>query len=352
MMNSRERMLAAIRRQPLDRFPTDLWCTGEVSAMLRDHFGAGVDLNAALHVDGFRGAAPAYVGPPLPAMPAGESIDYWGIRRKNMDYGSGVYSESAEPALSDCRTIDDLLRYPWPKVEWFNFSAMPASLREARKTHAIQCGYMAPFYFHNQLRGLEQSLLDPLEDPEFAHVLIGKISEFFLAFHRAMFQSCEGLIDVTQVTDDLGSQAGPMISPALYREFYKPHHARMIALAHEFGIQVLHHDDGSCRVFLPELADMGINILNPVQWNCPGMETAGLKAEFGSRLCFHGGIENQGILPFGTPGEVRAEVRHCIDTLGSDGTGYIVCSCHNIQPVTPVENIIALYDEAHRYGKR
>lgn len=350
-MNSRERMLAAINRQPLDRFPTDIWCTPEVQAKLRAHFG-NTNFRAALHLDGFMVFEPAYIGPPLPRLPEGESIDHWGIRSRTMDYGSGVYSETAEPALAHARTLDDLRRHPWPKAEWFDFSAMPALLRKARKTHLTQCGYMAPFYFHNLLRGLEQSLLDPLEDPDFAHALIGSISDFFLAYHRAMFEACDGLIDVTQVTDDLGSQTGPLISPALYREFYKPHHARMINLAHEFGIKVMHHDDGSCRVFLPELVDMGINILNPVQWNCPGMDTIELKREFGDRICFHGGIENQRILPFGTPEDVRAEVRHCIDTLGCDDTGYIVCSCHAIQPVTPIENILALYDEAHRYGRR
>ncbi len=351
-MNSRERILAAIARQPIDRIPTDYWATSEVTANLRRHFGEKADLEALLHIDGFRGAGPVYVGPALPPMPQGESIDHWGIRNKNMDYGTGVYSEITEPPLARARTLNDLHRYPWPRVEWFDFSAMPATLREARKTHAIQCGYMAPFYYHNLLRGLEQSLLDPLENPEFAHVLVEKISDFFLAFHSKMFEVCEGLIDVTQVTDDLGSQAGPLISPALYREFYKPHHHRMIRLAHEFGIRVLHHDDGSCRVFLPDLVEMGIDILNPVQWNCPDMDTRELKSTFGSKICFHGGIENQKIIPFGSTEDVRAEVRHCIDTLACDGTGYIVCSCHNLQPITPIENILALYDEAHHYGKR
>jgi uroporphyrinogen decarboxylase len=96
---------------------------------------------------------------------------------------------------------------------------------------------------------------------------------------------------------------------------------------------------------------MGIDILNPVQWACPGMDMRELKAEFGNRICFHGGIENQRILPFGTPDEVRAEVRHCIDALASDRTGYILAPCHNLQVVTPVANIIAMYDEAWRYGR-
>jgi uroporphyrinogen decarboxylase len=113
---------------------------------------------------------------------------------------------------------------------------------------------------------------------------------------------------------------------------------------------VFHHDDGAIRPFLPELVDMGIDILNPVQHTCPGMEMKGLKRDFGARLCFHGGIDNQKVLPFGTPEEVRQEVRRAIDALASDGTGYILAPCHNLQAVSPVENIVAMYDEAFRYG--
>ena len=166
-----------------------------------------------------------------------------------------------------------------------------------------------------------------------------------------MFEACEGLIDVTQVTDDLGTQNGPMISPRTFREFYRPHMQRFIDLAHSFGIEVFHHDDGAIRAFIPDLVEMGIDILNPMQWTCPGMELEGLKRDFGGDLCFHGGIDNQRILPFGTPDEVRAEVRHNIDALASDRTGYILAPCHNIQPITPVENIVTMYDEAWKYGK-
>jgi uroporphyrinogen decarboxylase len=140
------------------------------------------------------------------------------------------------------------------------------------------------------------------------------------------------------------------MSLALWREFYRPHTKRCVDLAKEFGVRVMHHDDGAMRAFLPDLLDLGIDLLNPVQWACPGMELAALKRDFGGRVAFHGGVENQRILPFGTPEEVRAEVRHCIDELASDGTGYILCPCHNLQAGTPVENILAMYDEARRYG--
>ncbi len=319
---------------------------------LRRHFGDGVDIDRQLHIDGFACVEPEYVGPALPEVPPGESVDFWGMRTKTVPHEGGAYSEQCFYPLAEAQTIDDLNRYTWPQTGWFDYSGMKAKAKAAAKAHAVQCGYMAPFYFHNNLRGLEQSLIDPLIDPEFTHHLLSRISDFFYNHHRRMFEACEGLIDVAQVTDDLGSQSGPLISLELYLEFYAPHHKRMIDLCHEFGIKVFHHDDGSCRPFLPTLVEMGIDVLNPIQWTCPGMSMTELKTEYGEQICFHGAVENQRILPFGTQEEVRAEVRHCIDSLAGNGTGYILASCHNLQVNTPVENIIAMYDEAWRYGKR
>jgi uroporphyrinogen decarboxylase len=349
-MNSKERVLAAINHKPVDRIPLDIWATAEVMAKLRHHFGEKVDVRTALHIDGFAWVGPDYVGPPLPQVAAEETVDFWGIRTRRVPHEGGAYDEQSFYPLGAAQTIDDLNAYAWPSTDWFDYSKMRAKAQEAGQGKAVQCGYMAPFYYHNLLRGLEQSLIDPLLDREFTHHLIGRIAAFFYEHHRKMFEACEGVVDVAQVTDDLGSQTGPLMSLELYNEFYAPHHKRLIALCHEFGIKVLHHDDGSCRAFLPSLVEMGIDILNPIQWRCPGMERDALKAEFGKRICFHGAVENQEILPFGTPEDVRAEVRQCIDTLACDGTGYILAPCHNIQVNTPVENIIALYDEAWNYG--
>jgi len=344
-------MLAAINRQPADRIPTDIWATPEVWAKLRNHFGENADLYAELHIDGFGWAGPEYVGPPLPKAPEGETANFWGQRHKRVPHEGGTYDEQTFYPLAEAQTIGDLDKYAWPKADWFDFSGMRAKAEAESKSRLVQCGYMAPFYFHNLLRGLELSLVDPLLDPDLTYAIVGRISDFFYDYHRRMFETCEGFIDVAQVTDDLGSQTGPLISMEMYQEFYAPHHKRFIDLCHEFGVKVFHHDDGSCRPFLPLLVEMGIDILNPIQWTCPGMEMDGLKAEFGKRICFHGAVENQRILPFGTPEEVRAEVRHCIDALASDGTGYILAPCHNLQVNTPVENIIAMYDEAWQYGK-
>ena len=351
-MNSRERILAAISREPVDRIPTDIWSTGEAWQKLRDHFGEDADIMSELHIDGMNHVAPRYIGPPLPKVPAGEHVDYWGLRRKLVPHEGGAYPELVYHPLGEAKSIDDLKGYQWPQADWFDYSRMREQARVKREKRVVQAGYMAPFYFHNLLRGLERSLMDPLLDPELTHQMISRITDFFLDYHRRMFEACDGLIDLSQVTDDLGAQTGPLMSLEMYREFYAPHHKRCIDLCKEFGIKVFHHDDGGCRPFVPLLVDMGIDILNPVQWKCSGMDMEELKGSFGDRICFHGGVENQEILPFGTPEDVRAEVRHCIDALGSDGTGYILASSHNIQVVSPVENIIAMYDEAYRYGRQ
>lgn len=347
-MNSRERMLAAINRQPLDRVPVDIWATPEVNAALERELG--VDWADRLHIDGFHGAGPQYIGPELPAMPAGESIDYWGVKRRDIAYASGVYQETFLHPLAELETHDDLESYQWPSADWFDYSKMPAQLRAGRETKATMCGYMAIFYTHNYLRGLELSLMDSLLDVDFTHELLQRISDFNYEHHLRIFETCPGLIDIAQVTDDLGSQNGPMISLETFRTFYKPHMKRFIDLCRAFDVKVFHHDDGAMSAFLPDLIEMGIDVLNPVQWNCPGMEIVRLKSEFGKQITFHGAVENQSILPFGTPEEVRAEVRNNIDILASDGTGYILAPCHCIQPVTPMENIIAMYDEAYNYG--
>ena len=356
-MNARERILAAIDHQPVDRVPTDIWATDEVWGTLRARFGSDEAVRQALHIDGMADVRPIYRGPPLPEGPEDADPYYrmfygiWGASLKWMGYGTGRYLEQADYPLVQAKTIDDLEAYHWPSADWFDYSRMRAAAERQRADRVVQCGYMAPLYIHNLLRGMEASLMDPAENAGFTHHLLKRIADFQYDYHRRMFEACDGLIDVAQVTDDLASQTGPLMSLRMYREFYAPHHRRFIGLCQDFGIKVFHHDDGAMRTFLPDLVEMGIDILNPVQWNCPGMDLVALKREFGRKICFHGGVENQKILPFGTVEDVRAEVRHCIDALASDGTGYILAPCHNLQALTPLENIVAMYDETWNYGK-
>ncbi|MCL6629623.1 MAG: uroporphyrinogen-III decarboxylase-like protein, partial [Armatimonadetes bacterium] len=151
------------------------------------------------------------------------------------------------------------------------------------------------------------------------------------------------------VAEDLGSQTGLLYSPNQIREFLLPRMKRMIELTKQHGSFVFHHSDGAIRDILPDLVDIGIEVLNPIQWRCVGTDREGLKRDFGHKLVFHGAVDNQYTLPFGTVDEVRQEVLDNYRILGQDG-GYILAPCHNIQAVTPPENIVAMYETGYEYG--
>jgi len=151
------------------------------------------------------------------------------------------------------------------------------------------------------------------------------------------------------VAEDLGGQEGLMYSPGQIREFLLPRMKRMMDLTREHGSFVFHHSDGAIREILPDLIEAGIQVLNPVQWRCRGMDREGLKRDFGDRLVFHGAVDNQQTLPFGTVEDVRQEVLDNLRILG-EGGGYILAPCHNIQAVGPPENVVAMYETGYEYG--
>ena len=378
-MDHRQRILAAIAHEPLDRVPTDMWATAEVQEQLFAHFGInrgrtamdGLSLTSAgsisllggaltrdvtamlelwekLDIDGILMVMPPYVGPSL-ATDGPITYNEWGMGSRRQAYAGGVYNEQVVYPLAAADTIADLDAYRWPDPDWYDYAALPA-LAARCSSRAICCGYTAPFYYHNMLRGLEESLMDPMLRPEFTHYLVARISDFFTEFHRRCFAALEGAADMTQVTDDFGSQRSLLISPQVFEQFYRAPLQRAIDLAKEFGLRVFHHDDGDMRPLLPRLVEMGIDILNPIQWRCGDWDLAALKAQVGSRICFHSGVDNQHTLPAGTPADVQAEVRRLIQALASDGTGFILGPCHNLQAITPVANIIAMYEAAREYG--
>jgi uroporphyrinogen decarboxylase len=349
-MNHRERILAAIRHQPVDRIPTDIWATPEVWATLCSHFGVNDHLRVydALDIDGIIGIAPPYIGPALRS--AGDYHENeWGMGFRTQHYATGSYDEQVRYPLADAQTIDDLEQYPWPSPDWYDYAALPRLAQRAGE-RAVEVGYTALFYYHNLLRGLELSLVDPLDRPEFTHFLLHRLSTFFLEYHRRCYEATRGLIDTTQVTDDWGSQHGLLSSKRVFDEFYRTPMQQSIDLAKAYGIYVFHHDDGDMRALLPTFIEMGIDILNPVQWRCGDWDLKAIKARYGERICFHSAVDNQETLPFGTPQAVRQQVKTLIETLGQDGTGFIIGPCHNLQPVTPVQNILALYRAVDEYG--
>ena len=152
--------------------------------------------------------------------------------------------------------------------------------------------------------------------PDVADAILGHIFDFYYEHHRRIFEAGRGRIDLTWVAEDLGSQNGPLMSLAMYRRFLLPNQIKMAELARSYGVHVMYHTDGAARMFLPDLIDrVGIEILNPIQWRCPGMEREKLVADFGRQIIFHGSIDNQHTLPFGAVDDVIREVRESVESI-------------------------------------
>jgi len=344
-MNHYERVLAAIEQRAIDRFPTDIWCVQEVRERLLAYCGAE-EWSAvldALDIDGIIHLAPPYIGPQPPDLGEALRQDEWGFVSRRQDYATGVYWEQVGYPLAEAETIADLDAYAWPDPEDYDYSALP-DLCARWSGRAVEVGYTAIFYWHNRLRGLALSLMDLALKPEFSRHLIRRIAEFFYEYHGRCYEAAGEAMQLTQVTDDFGSQKGLLISRAMIAEYYEEYIRRAIAQAKGYGIKVFHHDDGAILSLIPDLIAWGIDVLNPIQWRCAGMDREVIGREFGGRVCFHGGMDNQETLPFGAVADVRAELADNLRMLGASGTGYIIAPCHNIQANTPIENILALYE--------
>lgn len=343
-MTPRERWQACLRGERPDRVPTDYWATHEVTERLKRELKCETDraLWEKLGID-----KSIHVGAILKDLRPGKK-NVWGLEHRTIAYGTGEYVETATHPLAYAKCADDVLRYEWPDPCWWDTSSV-------RERCALWAGYpiigggYEPFLLYCSLRGMERAMMDLVEEPEIAEAALEKIYVIHEGILRRTLDVAADRIDFIYVAEDLGGQESLLMSPVAFRTFIKPRMKRMIGLAHSFGVRAFHHDDGAIRPLLPELIEIGIDVLNPIQWRCAGMERRGLARDFGAKVVFHGAVDNQNTLPFGTPEDVRREVGENIEIFGSC-KGYIVAPCHNLQPITPTANILALYDAAHAYG--
>lgn len=351
--------MGVIDRRPVDRIPCDLWATPEVIDMLKRHLMVSddVELWRRLAIDKIVNLTPPTLGIPVSRYYVGPKLklnqDIWGVEYVAKEYanGKGKYWEIAFSPLAVLDTIEEVeANYVFPSADWFDFSDIAEECRKY-PDYAIECGYASPFFVYNNIRGLEKSLMGLVYNREYAHYVVGRICDFLYAFHERLFEAGKGYIDIAEVTDDFGMQSGLLISPDTFEKFFAPQHQRLMKLVKSHGIKVFHHDDGAIRPIIPRLIDLGIDILNPIQWKLPGMDPEELKKEFGTKICFHGGVDNQETLPFGSKRDIENEVLYLLNALAADRTGYIVAPCHNIQPITPVENIITMYKAIQHYGR-
>jgi len=337
-----------------DRVPCDYQATREVTARLLAELGCAGErqLWERLGVDTCIRLAPTHPRAQEDDWHVQSLWSVWHVGTRKVPYGDGigVYVESVAHPLAAARTTADIERFDWTDPNDWDYASLRTKCEEWRD-YSIIGGCYEPFYLYCHLRGLEQGLEDLLLNPALVEAALERIYYIHEEMIRRTLQESADLIDFIYVAEDLGGQESLLMSLASFRRFLKPWMSRMIDLIHSFGVRVFHHDDGAIRRVLPELIDMGIDILNPVQWRCRGMEREGLARDFGDSVIFHGAVDNQRTLPFGTPEDVRREVADNL-RIFAKGKGYVVAPCHNLQPNTPTENILALYEAVHEYGGR
>jgi uroporphyrinogen decarboxylase len=347
-MTPRERWLAVLQRRTPDRVPMDYWTTTEARDKVMRHLGVSDEraLLTRLHIDRPFSVTPRYVGPPIPA-----DGDVYGIRYRDMDYGTGAYREVISHPLAAYESVAEIeAHYRWPSPDWWDYTDLPQQIR-GWEEYPLRGGGSEPFLTYKSLRGQEQAFMDLALNPEIVHYCLDKLFALAYESSRRIYETLPGQVMISYVAEDMGSQTSLLFSPAQIREFLLPRMKRIMDLAHSAGAYVFHHSDGAVRRILPDMIALGIDVLNPIQWRCQGMEREGLKRDFGDKLIFHGGVDNQYTLAFGTVEEVRQEVRDDLRILG-DGGGYILAPCHNIQAVSPAENIVAMYETGYAEGWR
>lgn len=347
-LTPKQRVNMAVSHVQPDRPPIQTYLTPEIAAELCDYF-QDTPIEEAFEVD-FRYVAPAG-GPPVKTPEPGSGIDHydiWGAGYSRVrNAAGGEYMEATDLALARIRTMDEVARYPWPDPASYDYSVIPGQIERVSDFAVVVGGAGMPDIINSvgRGRGMEQVLVDIATGDEVGIAIIDKRVDFYYEYLRRCLEAGGGKIDIVHVGEDLGSQKGPTMSPACFDSFFRPRLEKYFKLAHDYGARVMLHSCGSTRMLQSRLIEMGLDILDSVQPEPAGMDPEELKREFGGRLTYCGMISTQQTLPHGTPEQCRAEARHRIDVIGRGG-GYIFAPAHCIQPDTPLENVLAIYEEA------
>lgn len=346
-MLPRERVLAALAHKATDRVPLDFWAVPEMIEKLKQHFGTPEEeqVMVQLGVD-IRLIQPDYIGPEITVLDDGSYFDQMGVHRRIVHNEYCAYEEYASAPLGFAETVEDLASYSrWPDIEQLDFHGLSRKIGNAHNTYYIKLETGGLFEFAWALRGYEQFMMDMVLEPEIAHYIMNRLTEYFCEYVRRAMESAGDQYDMVYTYDDIATQSTLLMSKEMWSTFVRPYHERLNAVIHSYGKTVMYHSCGAVYEMIDSLRQLPIDVLNPIQPRATGIDMGKIKAEFGSQLSFHGGIDIQFVLPSGTTQEVAEAVRHSINTLGKGG-GYILTSAHYIQADTPVENVIAMYQTA------
>lgn len=281
--------------------------------------------------------------------PDGRLYDIWGVPFQREEHAFGQYEGYAYWVFGKAASVSELKNHPWPTPDWWDFTELPAMIDRLQRDGPYHVRFRLGSFFEQAwaLRGLEQFMLDLATDPAIPEYLMDRILEVHLENLKTVLALAGDRLDMVYTYDDVATQNSLMISPKTWRKLIKPRHQKILDVIHSYGKPAMYHCDGAVAPLIPELIEMGVNVLNPIQPDAKGMEPSALKATYGDKLTFHGGIDIIKTLPRGTAAQVQQEVRARVELMGQGG-GYIMCSSHHIQPDTPLENVVAMYDPALR----
>lgn len=381
-MNSRQRFLTACAHKEPDRVPISLGGTaGKVyeSTMrgMCDFYGIPQDkiefcpggfkyvpmceeLYRALGVDN-RMIYPLSNPPSMleAQLNQGSFITRWGGRFEYRDKDAEMALLGLDlPLGGDELELKDVLDYKWPRPD----ASLTAGLRERAQKLADEGEYAIGVYrvleagifgsIHNFLRGMSNFFYDLVADEEVANALLDGMLETQKAYYGAVLDEVGDLVDYVETEDDMGMQDRPLVSPEVYRAMIFPRHKALYQFIKSKcrpGAKVFMHSDGAVFDLIPDYIEAGVDILNPLQVNCVGMDIREIKARFGKRLVFNGAVDV--LAPFeGSDQDAKDAIMRAVDTLGPGG-GYILGPTHNFAPHLPVEKVLLYFEFAKEYGR-
>ena len=281
----------------------------------------------------------------------GSWIDEIGLTRRF----TGMYGEQVDHPLRRAKDAADI-----KKFKFYNAydPARVEGLKERveylyhETDYAIVAGGPAAGLLETccWMRGYDQFPIDLMLNKKMAHTLLAKLTNYYIELMDAFLSVVGPYIQMIELADDLGTQKNLFISPELYREIILPYYKREIDFVKsKTNAKIFHHSCGSVVKAADLLVEAGVDILNSLQPRAAGMDTTYLKDNYGDRLCFHGGVDIQEVMPRGTASDVEDEVKRRIAVWAPEG-GYILCAAHCIQDDVPPENVAALYRAAQKWG--
>jgi len=348
----RERVLATVAHHETDRPPIDYAAHPALHARVLAYLGLPPETDVArlFEVD-LRGVGPGirrqaspihYADPTREVSDDGLYVDLWGVGFRVSRTPTGDYVDLARSPLAGDVGDEELDAHPMMDPDDWDWSRVAENARSLQEW-CVWAHCRGAFEISWFLRGFEGFLSDLAFEPRRAVKLLDQVLEPLLVRLERTLDTAAGAIHMAEYNDDVGGQEGLLISPDTWREHLRPRIGRVFEAIRRRGVIVRYHTCGSVRAILPDLIDLGLEVLNPVQPLARGMDPFELKREFGRDLTFHGGIDVQEFLPRATSEEVREGVARLRDCLAKDG-GWIACSSHAMQPDIPPANVVALYE--------